>query len=248
MFICCQCCVLGGRGLCVGLITRPDESHRLWCVWVWSRSLDNEDALAHWGQLRHGGEKTGRGWICYLIRDNNLGNLKPQDDSSMKTHFWFPVFWPQPKKDFRQVCEIKRTFSYTELVESEQQRPCWWFKLFNEFYVQQFIQKNPTRWNNVSKFIIPHLYEALHVSGDTPPIIKSLKLHRKTMVLYTWKVVGRVVAGPCQADYTLNDSVQQLHIQQPSTYANPETTSAVFGSWWWAVCRPKHVELHINME
>jgi hypothetical protein len=26
------CCVLSGRGLCVGLITRPEESYRLWCV------------------------------------------------------------------------------------------------------------------------------------------------------------------------------------------------------------------------
>jgi len=24
--------VLSGRGLCVGLITRPEESYRLWCV------------------------------------------------------------------------------------------------------------------------------------------------------------------------------------------------------------------------
>ena len=37
--------------------------------------------------------------------------------------------------------------------------------------------KNPTRCNSVSKFIIPYLYEAQHVSGDTPPIIWSLKLH-----------------------------------------------------------------------
>jgi hypothetical protein len=28
----------------------------------------------------------------------------------------------------------------------------------------------------------------------------------------------------------------------------PESASAVFGSWWWAVCRPKHVELHMNMK
>jgi hypothetical protein len=27
-------CVLSGRGLCVGLITRPEESCRLWCVVV----------------------------------------------------------------------------------------------------------------------------------------------------------------------------------------------------------------------
>jgi hypothetical protein len=25
-------CVLSGRGLCVGLITRPEESYRVWCV------------------------------------------------------------------------------------------------------------------------------------------------------------------------------------------------------------------------
>ena len=30
MFICCECCVLSGRGLCDGLITRPEESYRLW--------------------------------------------------------------------------------------------------------------------------------------------------------------------------------------------------------------------------
>jgi len=43
--------------------------------------------------------------------------------------------------------------------------------------ISQFIQKNPTRCNSVSKFIIPYLYEAQHVSGDTPPIIRSQILH-----------------------------------------------------------------------
>jgi len=32
MFACCECCVLSGRGLCEELITRPEESYRLWCV------------------------------------------------------------------------------------------------------------------------------------------------------------------------------------------------------------------------
>ena len=32
MSVCCECCVLSGRGLCFGLITRPGESYRLWCV------------------------------------------------------------------------------------------------------------------------------------------------------------------------------------------------------------------------
>jgi hypothetical protein len=32
MSVCCDCCVLSGRGLCVGPITRPEESYREWCV------------------------------------------------------------------------------------------------------------------------------------------------------------------------------------------------------------------------
>ena len=34
MFVCCECCVFSGRGLCDELITRPEESYRLWCVVV----------------------------------------------------------------------------------------------------------------------------------------------------------------------------------------------------------------------
>ena len=32
--VCRECYVLSGRGLCDGLITRPEESYRLWCVVV----------------------------------------------------------------------------------------------------------------------------------------------------------------------------------------------------------------------
>ena len=34
IFVCCECCVLSGRGLCDELITRPEEPYRLWCVVV----------------------------------------------------------------------------------------------------------------------------------------------------------------------------------------------------------------------
>jgi hypothetical protein len=34
IFVCCECCVLSGRGICDELITRLDESYRLWCVVV----------------------------------------------------------------------------------------------------------------------------------------------------------------------------------------------------------------------
>jgi len=34
MDVCCECCVLSGRGLCGGLITRPGESYWRWHVVV----------------------------------------------------------------------------------------------------------------------------------------------------------------------------------------------------------------------
>ena len=49
MFVRCDCCVLSGRGLYDGLITRPEESYRLWRVVVLSRNLENEEVKArHW--------------------------------------------------------------------------------------------------------------------------------------------------------------------------------------------------------
>ena len=48
------CCVLSGRGPCVGLIPRPGEPYRVWSVWVLSWNLENEEALAHQGLMRQG--------------------------------------------------------------------------------------------------------------------------------------------------------------------------------------------------
>jgi hypothetical protein len=96
-------------------------------------------------------------------------------------------------------------------------------------------------------FIIPYLYEVQHVSSDTPLIIRILKLHWQPLVFRTWKVVGRVVGGRWEVPY-VHYNVQQLHVQQPFTYKKPEAASAVLGSLWRVVFRPKHVELHINIE
>jgi hypothetical protein len=47
----CECCVLSGRGVCVGLMTRPEESYLMCvcvclCVCAWSWSLINDEAFA----------------------------------------------------------------------------------------------------------------------------------------------------------------------------------------------------------
>jgi hypothetical protein len=50
MFVCCVCCVLSGTGLCVVLITSPEESYRLWCVVVCDHeNLVIEEAIARAG-------------------------------------------------------------------------------------------------------------------------------------------------------------------------------------------------------
>jgi hypothetical protein len=42
------------------------------------------------------------------------------------------------------------------------------------------------------------LNEAQHVSGATPPIIRSLKMQKQPLVLHMWEVVRRAVVGRCQ--------------------------------------------------
>jgi len=55
MFVCCECCVLSGRGPCEELITRPEESYRLWSVVVCDlENLKNEEAMTRVGSQSHG--------------------------------------------------------------------------------------------------------------------------------------------------------------------------------------------------
>ena len=74
-------------------------------------------------------------------------------------------------------------------------------------------------------FIIPHLYKAQHVSGDTPPIIRSLKLHWQPLVFHTWKVVGRVVGRLClkkSTNYTSNNPSRMKNQGLPVQFYAPD--------------------------
>jgi len=54
MFVCCECCMLSGRVLCDELITRPEESYRLWCVVVCDlENLKNEEPMTRVVSQRH---------------------------------------------------------------------------------------------------------------------------------------------------------------------------------------------------
>jgi hypothetical protein len=39
-----DCCVLSGRNLWGGPITRPEASYQVWCFWAWSRNLTDKEA------------------------------------------------------------------------------------------------------------------------------------------------------------------------------------------------------------
>ena len=62
------------------------------------------------------------------------------------------------------------------------------------------------------------LNEAQRVSGDTPPIIRSLKTAQAAS--------GFAYMEGCRTC----SCVQQLHVRQPSIYAKPEAACAVLGS------------------
>ena len=51
MSVCSECCVLSGRGLCDEMITRPEESYRLWCLSVCDMWGANEEEGHGQGQL-----------------------------------------------------------------------------------------------------------------------------------------------------------------------------------------------------
>jgi hypothetical protein len=64
--------------------------------------------------------------------------------------------------------------------------------------IHKKIQQDATIYQH---FIISYLYKAQHVSGETPPIIRSLKLHWQPLVFHKWKFVKRVIGGRCQTHF-----------------------------------------------
>ena len=64
MFVCCECCVLSGRGLCDELVIRPEESYRLLCVIVCG--LETSTMRTPWSAL--GRSATGQRKTECLVR------------------------------------------------------------------------------------------------------------------------------------------------------------------------------------
>ena len=75
MFVCCECCVLSCRGLCDELITRPEESYRLWCVVVCD--LETSRTRRPWAALGRSAtdKKGGKVWtnsVCGYYKARHI--------------------------------------------------------------------------------------------------------------------------------------------------------------------------------
>ena len=87
MFFCCECCVLSGRGLCDGLITRPEQSNRLWCVVVWDLEKPQE-----WGGHipRLGCKRHKKSQLRYSVKCTcNVNQASSVIPSKLKQHWAF---------------------------------------------------------------------------------------------------------------------------------------------------------------
>jgi hypothetical protein len=65
-FVCCECCVLSGIGLCDELITHPEESYQMWCVVVCD--LETSRMRRPWSALgRSATKKKQRQYIFWPV-------------------------------------------------------------------------------------------------------------------------------------------------------------------------------------
>jgi hypothetical protein len=84
MFVCCRCCVLSGRGLCDELITRPEESYRLWCVVVCD--LETSRMRRPWPALGRSATEKEKGH--YLASEKLCSMDMVRIDSSQNDFSW----------------------------------------------------------------------------------------------------------------------------------------------------------------
>jgi hypothetical protein len=77
--------VLSGRGLCDELITRPEESYRLWCVFRCDlENLKNEEAMTRVGSQSHRKKR-----ITLRVRLNY--KVVGRNELNKTQKYWFSV-------------------------------------------------------------------------------------------------------------------------------------------------------------
>jgi len=122
MVVCCECCLLSGRSLCDELITCPEESYRLWCVFV----CDLESSRMGEAMPRVGPQRPGGGGICSILYWNSMTGL---------LWIYFQNFrWLANFKILKNYWNFKKVLELggTEISDSlSTELPCVWFKVRN---------------------------------------------------------------------------------------------------------------------
>jgi hypothetical protein len=113
MFVCCECCVLSGRGLCDGLITRREESYRLWRIVVCDQETSKTRRLKPTTRLW----KIQPQWVVRPGKQTN--NNKHDKDIRMTRISHFQQFFCLKEK--KQDCKIIMPPEYVLTGRSVQQ-------------------------------------------------------------------------------------------------------------------------------
>jgi len=101
MSVCCECCVLSGRGLCDELITRPEESYRLWCVVVCDLETLWMKRLWPTGGLLRQKRKKYPWWVPPTTTLNVIIQFKPTD--TKVRNLIDPTTWRKSRVRFPMV-------------------------------------------------------------------------------------------------------------------------------------------------
>jgi len=85
MFVCCECCVLLGRGICEELITRPEEFYRPWCVVVCDlETFKKEEAMTRVVSQRQSKKKKKKKKIIIIIIIHKSNTVTTQSCNLMR--------------------------------------------------------------------------------------------------------------------------------------------------------------------
>jgi hypothetical protein len=79
----CECCVLSGRGVCDELITRPEESYRLWRIVL--LGLESSRRRWPWPALRCGTTEE-KNMVDDIDNNGNNNNNNSNNTHKMKIH------------------------------------------------------------------------------------------------------------------------------------------------------------------
>ena len=109
VFLCCECCLLSGRGFCDEPITLAEEFYRLWCVVV--RELETSEMRRPWRAL-------GRSATRKRIKAVVVVPIVPQDMAAVfatwnhpTTRKFFGIFFEISSLSHKHILSVGHTSS-----------------------------------------------------------------------------------------------------------------------------------------